>query len=121
MPYIAANPEHYVGKSIGSGQCVAYVQKAAGAPSTGGWRAGVKVKGAALGTIQKGTVIATMVDGLYPGNATGNHAAIYLSHDAEGIQVVDQWVGQPVHYRTIRWNGGQGSPSNDGDAYYVIE
>jgi hypothetical protein len=121
MPYIAAHPEHYLGQRVGTGQCVAYVQTAAHAPLTHNWRAGIKVKTAALGTISKGTVIATMVDGHYPNHSHGNHAAIYLSHDSHGIQVIDQWVGQPVHYRTIHYHGGHGNASNDGDMYYVVE
>jgi hypothetical protein len=45
--------------------------------------------------------------------------AIYLGQDDAGIQVIDQWQGQPTHHRTIRW-GGSGR-SNDGDAFSVIE
>lgn len=37
------------------------------------------------------------------------------------MTVWDQWKGQPVHQRSIRFRGGQGSASNDGDAYSVIE
>jgi hypothetical protein len=121
MPYIATNPEHFVGRKVGTGQCVAYVQTAAHAPNTGSWRAGIKVMGSPPGVIAKGTVIATMVDGQYPNHAHGNHAAIYLDHDVYGIRVLDQWVGQPVHYRTIHPHGGHGDPSNDADAFYVVE
>jgi hypothetical protein len=121
MPYIALNPEHYVGKKVGTGQCVAYVQAASMAPNTGSWHAGIKVLSATPGTITKGTVIATMVDGHYPNHASGNHAAIYLSHDSSGIQVIDQWVGQVAHYRTIHDRGGHGSPSDDASKFYVVE
>jgi hypothetical protein len=121
MPYIAAHPDHYIGKKVGTGQCVALVQAAAGAPSTGSWTAGIKVKTSGIGIISKGTVIATMVDGHYPNHSSGNHAALYLSHDAQGIRVIDQWSGQVAHERTIGYHGGSGSPSNDGDAYSVVE
>ena len=121
MPYIAAQPEHYIGKKVGTGQCVAYVQAASGAPSTGSWTAGIKVQGAGIGVISKGTVIATMVDGHYPNHAHGNHAAIYLDHDVHGIVVLDQWTGHPVSRRTIHPHGGHGNPSNDADAFYVVE
>lgn len=121
MPYIAQNPEFYVGKKVGTGQCVAYVQAASLAPSTGSWHAGIKVLTAGPGVISKGTVIATMVDGHYPNHASGNHAAIYLSHDSHGIYVLDQWLGQPVHYRTIHDHGNSGSASNDAGQYYVVE
>jgi hypothetical protein len=121
MPYIAAHPEHYEGRKVGSGQCVAYVQAAAHAPNTGIWTAGVNVMKAPAGVIAKGTVIATMVDNQYPNHAYGNHAAIYLSHDMNGIMVLDQWIGQPVHRRLVQPHGGQGNPSNDADAFYVVE
>ena len=121
MPYIAANPELFEGKKVGTGECVAYVQAAAMAPSTSQWAAGVKVKDAAQGLISRGTVIATMVDGRYPNRSTGNHAAIYLSHDDNGIRVLDQWRGHSVSERVIRYKGGLGSPSNDGDAFYVVQ
>jgi hypothetical protein len=121
MPYVAANPEHYLGKKVGTGQCVAYVEAASMIGSTGTWHAGVKVLKASPGQIAKGTIIATMVDGHYPNHSHGNHAAIYLSQDASGIQVIDQWLGQPVHYRTIHNHGDHGSPSNDASKFYVVE
>ena len=52
-------------------------------------------------------------------------AAIYLYQDARGIWVYDQWQGQPVHKRLIRFEGGSGakpgSKSNDGRRFAVIE
>jgi len=119
MPYICQTPELFEGKKIGSGQCVAFVQQCAGAPTTGVWQQGQKVKGSSM--LSKGTAIATFVDGHYPNHASGNHAAIYVSHDDDGIEVWDQWSGQTVHRRRIRFKGGSGSASNDGDQFYVIE
>lgn len=116
MSYVAAKPESYNGKVVGDGQCVAFVREASGAPQTSSWKEGVKVKGSA---IVKGTAIATFVGGSYPSEATGNHAAIYVSQDNSGINVWDQWKGQPVHPRLIRFKGTGGS--NDGDAFSVIE
>ena len=126
VPYVAADPESYIGKSVGDGQCVAFVKAAAGAPVTSAWRVGTLVKGAVLA---KGTAIATFdANGLYANAPTGNHAAIYLSQDAAGIQVLDQWVspGKPPHAvsaRTIRFQGGAAgvSASNNGDLFSVIE
>lgn len=119
MPYIAKDIEHRkLGRAVGSGECVALVQAWAGAPSTGAWSQGIPVKGNEH-QITKGTAIATFVDGVYPNNSTGNHAAIYLGQDEHGIQVIDQWSGQGAHRRTLRWNGH--GRSNDGDAFYVIE
>jgi hypothetical protein len=74
-------------------------------------------------TIQKGTAIATFdATGKYPNKSTGNHAAIYISQDVVGILVYDQWVAQgAVKERRIRFKNGVGSPSNDGDAFSVID
>ncbi len=120
MAYVIRDVDHrHLGTSVGSGQCVALVQAWGHVPLTATWRAGEKVKGNTY--IDKGTVIATMVDGHYPNHAHGNHAAIYLGQDHTGIQVIDQWSGQVSHRRTIHFNGGHGSPSNDGDKFYVVE
>ena len=118
MSYEASNPEQYAGKVVGNGQCVAFVREASGAPATNEWVQGQAVRGAPLSS---GTAIATFVDGTYPNAPTGNHAAIYLSQDDTGLTVWDQWVGQPVHKRVIKFKGGQGSPSNDGDKFSVID
>jgi hypothetical protein len=122
MPYIVHDAEHRkLGQSIGSGECVALVQHWSAAPNTGLWHQGVKVKGND-GLIQKGTVIATFVDGKYPNHAHGNHAAIYLGQDGTGIHVIDQWHGQAAHKRTIHFGGGNPQHmSNDGDYFYVVE
>jgi hypothetical protein len=121
MSYICHNVDHYVGKKVGTGQCVALVQASSMIGNTSSWHAGIKVLGAGSGVIQKGTVIATMVDGHYPNHSHGNHAAIYLSHDHTGIQVLDQWLGHAASYRTIHDHGGVGSPSNDASKFFVVE
>lgn len=121
MSYIARDLEHRSKSSaVGSGQCVALVQHWAGAPTTATWQQGIKVKGNGS-IISRGTVIATMVDGHYPNHAHGNHAAIFLSEDANGIRVLDQWSGHSPSERVIHYRGGQGSASNDGDMFYVVE
>ena len=121
MPQIAAHPESYAGQVVGSGQCVAFVEQSSGAPLTASWSQGAKVKGA---TLAAGTAIATFgASGKYTNSTDGtSHAAIYVGQNAAGIQVWDQWVGQPVHQRTIRFQGGAPGvkPVNDGDAFYVI-
>jgi hypothetical protein len=120
MPYVCKSPESYSGKRVGNGQCAIFVQEAAGAPNTQLWKAGDKVKGTRA--ISRGTAIATFdTDGKYPSNKTGNHAAIYMSQDSHGIWVYDQGRSQGrVEKRQIRFKGGQGSPSNDGDAFSII-
>ena len=116
--YIATDPASYMGQVVGSGQCVAFVQVSSGAPETSKWTKGKKVKGA---TLDPGIAIATLTANGYPNQSSGNHAAIYIAQTAAGIQVWDQWVGQPVHKRTIRFHGGTNPDSNDGDTFYVIE
>ena len=118
MSFIAPNPESYEGQVVGSGQCVDFVKAASGAPQTSLWKEGVKVKGAIILT---GTAIATFIGGEYPSHAHGNHAAIYVSQNTDGLVVWDQWTGQPVHQRTIHFRAGAVDPSNDGDAFSVIE
>ncbi len=105
---------------VGSGQCVALVQTATGAPVTPFWRKGPQVK--ANSKIPAGAGIATFNGaGRYLSLATGNHAAIFVSVDAKGIVVIDQWASQksPAR-RTLQFRGGKGSASNDGDQFSVI-
>ena len=108
---------------VGTGHCVELVQASAGAPRTVAWRAGAEVRGNP--NISRGTAIATFeADGTYT-SASGNHAAIYLDQDDRGIWVYDQWQGQPVHKRLVRFEAGRGgkwgSKSNDGRRFAVIE
>jgi hypothetical protein len=122
-PYIATRPEAFEGSVIGAGYCVDFVKAAAGVPRTAAWQEGAEVRGNPH--IAPGTAIATFdPDGSYT-SETGNHAAIYLSQDDRGIWVYDQWRGQPVHKRLIRFEGGsgakRGSKSNNGRRFAVIE
>jgi hypothetical protein len=122
-PYVAANPEAFEGRVVGAGQCVDFVKAVAGAPRTVAWRAGAAVRGNPR--IAPGTAIATFErDGSYA-SKSGNHAAIYLDQEERGIWVYDQWLGQPVHRRLIRFEGGGGSKrgvkSNDGKRFAVID
>jgi hypothetical protein len=130
MPYLAKIPEikaAYNGTVVGSGQCVAFVAKAAGAPPTLHWSRGKKVAGNLL--LTGGTAIATFdQNGKYGNHTDGrSHAAIYVSQNSLGIQVYDQWLGQPVHTRNIAFHRSSAktakpvNPVNDGDAFYVIE
>ncbi len=121
MAYISSNAASFVGKKVGNGQCVVFVQTATRAPTTASWRKGASVRGNRA--IRSGTAIATFNStGTYSNNASGNHAAVYIGQDSSGIWVYDQWVTQgAVKRRTIHFRGGVGSPSNDGDAFSVIE
>jgi hypothetical protein len=122
-PYIAARPEAFEGRVVGAGYCVDFVKAAAGVPLTAAWQEGAEVHGNPH--IAPGTAIAPFEsDGSYT-SESGNHAAIYLYQDDHGIWVYDQWRGQPVHKRLIRFEGGSGgkwgSKSNDGRLFAVIE
>lgn len=123
MSYVTASPESESGKVVGSGECVAYVRQVTGAPPASMWKRGKKVKDCSL--LSEGTAIATFTaDGRYPNQHGGSsHAAIYISQSLSGIRVWDQWLGQPVHTRTIRFqHGGTGvKPVNDGGAFFVIK
>jgi hypothetical protein len=122
-PYIAARPETFEGRVIGRGYCVDFLKVAAGVPRTVAWQEGAEVRGNSH--VAPGTAIATFEsDGSYT-SGSGNHAAIYLYQDDHGIWVYDQWQGQPVHKRLIRFEGRSGakwgSKSNDGRRFAVIE
>lgn len=126
MSYIYSDVDSLDGIAlVGSHQCVALVQVYAKAPQTTKWTQGVHVKGDV--NIAKGTAIATFVSGKYPTHR--RHAALYISQDASGNWVMDQWAGDPakptVSKRKLRFKGesasGYNDPSNNGDAMYVIE
>ncbi len=120
-PYVAVRPEDFLGKSVGNGQCVAFVQKASRAPLTKDWKRGDLVKGNAM--VAKGTAIATFdPNGRYGNHTDGSsHAAIYMGQDGKGLNVLDQFVvpqNHPVQPRTIRFGGNPAA--NDGEAFFVI-
>ncbi|GAC1342954.1 MAG: hypothetical protein NVSMB18_17900 [Acetobacteraceae bacterium] len=112
----------YLGRSTGTGQCVALVQSAQ--PSLGRtrtWSCGDKVQGNT--TLAPGTPIATFDRSQRYANATdgSSHAAIYLGQDAHGLQVMDQWAGSKASIRTILWNNPSGVAANTGAAFHVIK
>ncbi|WP_234383666.1 BPSL0067 family protein [Paracidovorax avenae] len=126
MPYVYNNPKALEGKpSVGNKQCVALVKFYAKAPASSLWREGASVKGNML--LREGTAIATFVDGRYPNHASGNHAALYVGQDAGGIYVIDQWSKvNKIQARKLRFlgkdkHGGWTNPSNNGDAFSVVE
>ncbi len=131
MPFVARNPRSYVKTSVGTGQCVAFVQAAAMTGHTSGWRRGTKVKGTVL---LEGTAIATFDEsGCYINDTSGkSHAAIYLRQSSDGIFVLDQWItvtAQPdgtklrsphsVAERMIPFRVSKKYNAN-GDNYFVI-
>jgi hypothetical protein len=128
MSYIYPDVDTLPGlPAIGNQQCVPLVEHYAKAPAPAAlhWREGAVVKGNQ--TLAKGTAIATFVDGRYPSLPSGNHAALYVSQDASGVWVVDQYFGSNgIHKRLLRFKGKSSDgkyidPSNNGDAFSVIE
>ena len=118
---VASGYMQYVGRSVGSGQCVALLQTVD--PSVGltaTWRAGGDVQGNTL--LQPGTMIATFDSSGRYANATdgSSHAAIYLGQNAQGIQVLDQWSDHAASVRTIRWNNASGVAADTGSQFRVI-
>jgi len=108
----------------GKTECAEFVRQATGAPQTTTWRMGKKVSSAKIGEMARGTAIATFdINGKYPADKLGRHAAIYLEHNSLCIQVLDQWNDQgEVKKRPIWFNRPKGTKrSNDADTFYVIE
>jgi hypothetical protein len=127
MAYVYANVENLQStEMVGSHQCVALVQHYAKVPHTSKWSEGAKVETSS--TIVKGTAIATFVDGKYPNKPHGNHAALYISQDASGITVMEQWTGKKTKvssrklpFKGKNLQGAYNDPSNNGDAFSIIE
>jgi hypothetical protein len=110
---------------VGSHQCAALVQLTVPIGLTATWREGIPVRGNDH-LIQKGTAVATFEDGFYPNRNHGNHVAYYVSQNATGVVVIDQWSGKgSVSSRTMDFLGRTAAgrfvdPSNNGDALSVI-
>ena len=130
MPYLMKAQEGdlhqargYV-SAVGNTECVEFVRQATKALPTTHWKPGTNVSRAVPGSIVPGTAIATFVNGKYPTDRLGKHAAIYLSHDKNSIQVLDQWNEQgKVEKRQIRFNNNRpgATRSDEGNWFYVIE
>lgn len=80
--------------------------------------------------VQIGTAIATFDNyGKYADQPVGNHAAIYMGQDAQGIMVIDQWnnrrngaiVGkQAPHIHMLLFDDKRPYVDN-GNNFYVVE
>lgn len=128
MPYIYAKVDELEDEPVvGTHQCVALVQKYAGAPVTSAWKEGDAVLGNKM--IKKGTAIATFVNGRYQNHSHGNHAAFFVEAAGNGIWIMDQWKSEnktKISLRLIspRGKNKQGKyvrPSENADAYAIIE
>jgi hypothetical protein len=126
MSNVYAEVRSLEGKPIeGNGECVTLVKNHTSVGWTGNWRQGKEVVGNR--TLAQGTAIATFVDGKYPNQAHGNHAAFYMGQVSDGIYIMDQWRSKrQISKRFIRRQGKDAhgkfiSPSNNADAFFVIE
>ncbi len=128
MPFVYSAVDSLDGKNkVGNGECAVLVQYYVKVGLTKTWKAGAKVLGNA--NIQKGTAIATFVNGKYPN--THRHAAFYVHQDANYIYVIDQWANDEVKpkisLRRLKKKGGMLSDgtypdaSNNAEAFYIIE
>jgi hypothetical protein len=122
MPHVAAGHEQHAGKQVDNGHCARFIQVAGGVGQTATWRRGVRARG---GNLEPGTLIATFgPDGRYTNRVDGTaHCAILIAEQTDGLLVWDQWQGQPVHQRVIRYRGGTNPTNamNDGDCFHAIE
>lgn len=119
-------------RKVGDKQCVALVRHylaSQGLKDTSTWREGAKVVGNK--SIAPGTAIATFVNGRYPNKSHGNHAALYVSQNDDGIVVMDQWSNDATKPRvslrflraggTINADGTYPDASNNANAFSIIE
>jgi hypothetical protein len=119
-PFIAQNPQSYMGKVCGTGQCVDFVKADTGVPRlTKDWAPGQQVGP----NTPQGAAIATFgPNGTFENISGQSHAAELVSVAPGGKSAVirDQWKGQTVHTRPISDRGGRGKPVNDLSRYHVI-
>lgn len=116
------NKEQFI-NGLGNTECVEFVRQTSTAPHTTLWKKGALVIEMVPGTIPRGTVIATFDDrDRYPTDGKGKHAAIYLSHTKNSIEVLDQWKAQKrVLRRTIRVQIGNKRRSDLAQTFYIVE
>jgi hypothetical protein len=79
------------------------------------------------GAVKFGTAIATFNKfGRYDGKAHGNHAAFYLSHNKDGLLIMEQYASAPtIQQRRLPYlgknpDGTYVNPSNNGSAFSVL-
>lgn len=125
-PFVYTRVHTLDGKAkVFGGECAGLVQWHTHAGKAIRWREGIRVRGNGH-LIEAGTAVATFENGRYPNRTTGNHAALYLSQDLEGVWVMDQWstkgaIGKRrMPFMGKNPDGSWVDPSNNGDALSVI-
>ena len=116
---LCSDAHSYLNQVVGTGHCVSLIKVCSGAPHTSQWEPGLNVLSLPPGSIKEGSIIATFLNGKYP-NKTGWHAAIYISHDKDGIWVWDQWLSQAVHKRFNRSRTDNAAPANSAQEYHLV-
>lgn len=119
--WIAKDTHAGLGTVVGSGHCMAHVQQLHGVPHSSQLRRGERVRD--MADPPRGLIIATFggdpprYQNLTDGSS---HVAVLVSRKSDGLLCVDQWQGQPVHERLIRYRNGNGPAVNDGCAFYAV-
>lgn len=136
MAYVYSGVNRLEGKPIvGNGNCVLMVQHFGELPKINRWRQGLRV--VEQTNIWAGTAIATFENGVYPNFSTGNHAAFFVrfgTRNPDGaaatIWIMEQYSGlSRITLREIKvkgridskWGKRWADPSNNADAFYIIE
>lgn len=128
MAYVYSKVDGLEGEEkVKTQECVALIQHYTDAGPANGWRQGEAVFGNQM--VRKGTAIATFKKGRYPNQKHGNHAAFFLRQAVNGIYVMDQWRDKSkpkISERFLeslgtRKDGTFKNPSNNADAFFVIE
>ncbi len=118
LPHVASFEGQVLGPPPYQGECAAGVQVIFSRAGiilglTRTWRPGVRVRG---NNVPAGTAIAS-----FQNNRYWKHAAILIRETSVGLDVWDQWAGQPWHRRTLRFNDSDtANGSNNGNLFYVI-
>lgn len=136
MAYVYSGVTWLRGKPlVGNGSCALMVQHYGKLPNHRLWHQGQHV--VEQKNIWPGTAIATFENGVYPNNRTGNHVAFFVrfgKRNPDGavasIWVVEQYHGlRSIQMREIpargrvdsQWGKRWANPSNNADAFYIIE
>lgn len=127
--YVATDLNAYKGEVVGNGECVDYIKEntpGLKGTRTSQWKPGPSIKDR-LDSLKPGTAIGSFSEDGRWGNQSGtNHAAHFLSaeKDPQGnpisIRVRDQYRGQSVGERTIRFDN-KNTPSNNAYRYSIIQ
>lgn len=128
MPFFHPNVRSLEGHQlVGNGDCAQLIKLLTpgltGRPASM-WKQGARVLDTTA--LLPGTAIATFVNGKYPDNESGQHAAFFLSYAGKAIWVMDQWKNDKkklgVSSRLIHPGPPRGGRlSNNAEAFYVIE